>query len=267
MGRALLVATIWGLLLLITGCAFLAGPAKPPELDSLPEPNVIYGKILEQAHAVKTLRGTARVRIQTEEGSRRLDALIACDREGRLRLEVMDFLGHVLFLALIRDGTFAAYSITENQYLEKPADPETLQEVVGVATGWEGLIALALGSPIFIPMESPSLRIGQDHGLLILDAEDPTVGLHYRIRLDAQGRPTQSKCVSTRAGLEERVMQVDFERYQGVNHIAFPFRILVKDETGQRSLSVRYQDIFLNETLDEDLFRFVPPASAGELKW
>ena len=59
-------------------------------------------------------------------------------------------------------------------------------------------------------------------------------------------------------------LQVDYGRYRQINSISFPHRIRVAATGSQRFLQVDYQRVLLNESLDEALFRFAPPAGATQ---
>jgi hypothetical protein len=63
-----------------------------------------------------------------------------------------------------------------------------------------------------------------------------------------------------RGGLGD--LQVDYGRYRKIDSFMFPYRIRVAATGSQRVLQVDYQRILLNESLEEDLFRFVPPEGA-----
>ena len=54
-------------------------------------------------------------------------------------------------------------------------------------------------------------------------------------------------------------LQVDYGRYRRVDSVSFPHRIRLTATGSQRVLQIDYQRVVLNETLEEDLFRFAPP--------
>ena len=253
---------------MILGCSSWMGPSSSPEEVSLPVPEELYSNILLQSRKVKSLKGLAKIRIQSEDRRNRLEAVIACDRKGRLRFEVLDFLGHVVFLALIRDDGFFAYSVSENRYLAEPAEGGALREILGVSLKARELIDLILGSPFFVALESPKLSVEKDRTAILLSAVQEDRGFHYRIRVDRQGRPVQSVLFRKPGnGVHARGLQVDFGHYRQVGDLDFPFRIRVAETPGKESFEIAYQEIVLNEDLQADLFRFVPPEDAEEMIW
>jgi hypothetical protein len=57
---------------------------------------------------------------------------------------------------------------------------------------------------------------------------------------------------------------VDYGRYRRVGSVVFAHRIRVAATTSKRVLQVDYQRVLLNESLEEDLFEFEPPAGAAK---
>ena len=95
----------------------------------LPDPQALYQKLVEQTAKVSSLEGSAKVRLQTEDRRLRLEALIACERATRLRMEVTDFLNHVVFLLILREGRLAAFSLKEGLVVEDTSDSDAAARV------------------------------------------------------------------------------------------------------------------------------------------
>ena len=154
-----------------------------PDLQTLPAAESLYQELLVYSEQVKSLRGTARIRIRVLEKKVRLDAVIICDRKGRLRLEVLDFLDHVIFLVLLRNDRFLIYSVPENSYLEEPADSEQFRKTLGIPLSGKELIALLLGSSMFSPVTSPRVGIVPTEEALMLHVELVTLWDLMRLKL------------------------------------------------------------------------------------
>jgi hypothetical protein len=58
-------------------------------------------------------------------------------------------------------------------------------------------------------------------------------------------------------------LRVEYGRYRQVGPVVFPHRIRVAAAASKRFLQVDYQRVLLNESLEEDLFEFEPPAGAA----
>jgi hypothetical protein len=250
-------------LLVLAGCPKRPGPSIPFDEADLPDPEALYLEILSHGEQVRTLQGTARLRLQTEKEKASLDAVIVCDRNGRLRFEVLDWLNHVVFLALFDKKGFLTYSVPDNQYADGPDDSARIQEILGIPLTAEELVRLGLGDPFFLSMKDPILRVSVDQGALLLDARPPSLGPRYQMWLDERRRPERMFVIRPYEG--DRAfgdLRVDYGRYRQVGSVLFPHRIRVAASGSERVLQVDYQRLLLNESLEEDLFEFEPPEGA-----
>ena len=250
-------------LLALAGCPKRPAPPIPFDEADLPDPEALYLEILSHAEQVRTLQGTARLRLQTETEKASLDAVIVCDRNGRLRFEVLDWLNHVVFLALFDKKGFLTYSVPDNQYAEGPDDSAGIQEILGIPLTAEELVRLGLGDPFFLSLRDPVLRVSVDQGVLLLDARPSSLGPRYQVWLDERRRPERMLVIGPyRGGRAVGDLRVDYGRYRQVGSVLFPHRIRVATTASEHVLQVDYQRVLLNESLEEDLFEFEPPAGA-----
>jgi hypothetical protein len=233
-------------LTLFCGCLKRPGPPAGFQEADLPDPEAVYRKIVSRSEAIRTLKGAAHLRLETEEQKAGLDAVIACDGDGRLRFEILDWLNHVVFLAIFDT--------------EGPEAAEQIRQMLGVPLKASELTALALGDPFFLPLSDPTVRISVDQNALLLDVEGAGLGPRYLVWLDEEGRPARMLVI--RPYSEGRAMgdfHVEYGRYRSLDGVSFPHRIRVTATGSQGVVQVDYQKVVLNESLDKDLFHFVPP--------
>ena len=92
-----------------------------------------------------------------------------------------------------------------------------------------------------------------------------------RVWLDEKKRPQRMFVIRPYTGQGAiGDLQVDYGRYRQIDTVSFPHRIRVSATGSEQFLQVDYQRVLLNESLEEDLFRFVPPPDATQLtdgKW
>jgi len=228
----------------------------------------LYQALLERDAGRWSLGGTAKVRVDTGERKARLDVTVVCERPGRLRFDANDFLDHLLFLAVVRDGVLATYSVPENLYARGHATPERIGELLGVPLSPESVVSMLLGAPFFVPLANPVLRLGSADGRDHLSACTPLGDLCTTVQVDRQGRPLESLLEDRRGGTGEGIrVRVTFSRYREADSDEFPFRIQVLDERTGRSFRVDLHEIELNREWPSDVFSFGPPAGAGEVVW
>ena len=248
-----------------SGCLKRPGPSVRFDAADLSDPEASYRGILSRCEAIRTLQGVAHLRLQTEQQKASLDAVIACDRHGRLRFEIRDLLNHVVFLAIFDPQGSLTYSVSENEYMEGPEDPEQIREMLGIPLKAEELTALALGDPFFLPVSDPIVRISVDQNALLLDVESSGLGPRYLVWLDENKRPAKMFVIQPYSGGRAiGDLQVEYGRYRTIDGVSFPHRIRVAVTGSERVLKVDYQKVLLNESLEEDLFRFVPPEGATQ---
>ncbi len=244
--------------------ACMKRPASSVSLDDVgrTDPERIYQQILDRSGRVRTLRGTAHLRLRSEQQKASLDVVIACDREGRLRFEILDWLNHVVFLAVFDSGGFLTYSASENEYRVGPEEAEEFEELLGMPVTAGELTTLALGDPFFMPLSDPAVRASVDRNALLLDVEGAGAGPRYLIWLGEKKRPERMVAIDGEAA---RNLEVDYDRYREVDGVLFPHRIRVSPSGSERELQIDFQRVLLNEPLPEDLFRFAPPAGAARV--
>jgi outer membrane lipoprotein-sorting protein len=149
--------------------------------------------------------------------------------------------------------------------MEGPEDPEQIREMLGIPLKAEELTALALGDPFFLPVSEPTVRMSVDQNALLLDVESSDLGPRYQVWLDEDKRPARMFVTRPHGGGRTiGDLQVEYGRYRTIDGVSFPHRIRVAVTGSERVLKVDYQKVLLNESLEENLFRFVPPEGATQ---
>ncbi len=261
--RAVPVLLLFGVL---AGCSPWIRGGGPGEIGMLPEGRELLRSI--EAQRAPSVAGSARVRLKNLkkiDKTVEFDADIACSRSGLCRLEGLDLWGHLLFLAILREGTLTVYWAGDRAYSEDPSDAEHLEKILGLSLSGPELIELLLGNPLFKSLNNePQARVFRDSkGLLVLEAWDAE-GLRYRVWLDASRRPVRSRLegAGALAGVD-----VAFDRYRQVGHFLFPGRIRVLDGEARELLSLTYGSVSLGESLSPELFEFTPPEGCERVWW
>ena len=256
------------LLMGLSGCASRQPSAGMWDEATLPAAQALYDELLNRAARVKTLEGTMKLRIHTDERKARMDATLVCERPGNLRFEVTDFFDHVLFLAVIQKEYLTAYNVPENLYFQGQALPARIETLLGIPLRVDELTPMILGSPFILPLNNPVLSISLDQGMALLHMAEPSEGFSCKIRVDRKGQPIESTIEkrNIRNGETVRIL-VTFQKYKLKNTIEFPFRIRVTDEKSGWYFQIDYHEITLNRKIQKDLFMFTPPAGAERMVW
>jgi hypothetical protein len=240
-----------------------AAVERSPELAK-----ALYRSLQERGEYVKTLEGTAKCRLRTGEGKTRLDALLVAEKPSRVRIEVMDFLDHLLFMILVRDDYLSTYSVSDNLYSRGRASPERVQDFLGIPLRAEEFVSVVLGSAFFVPIVDPLLRLTSQEGQDVLTAFDPTGALRYEVSVDGDGRPREILLLESARQDEKAVgIRVTLWKYKKVDNFEFPFRIRVLHEGSGDSFLLEYQEVGLNRVLLKDAFEFEPPTDSARMNW
>jgi len=251
-----------------------AGCAARGAVPALPEPappssaRALYDALTAPSVRPWALEGTGRFRVHAGERKVRLDVTLLCERPDSLRFEADDFLGHFVFLAVLHRGELTSYSAPENLYARGPANADRMGVLLGVPLGPEELVSLVLGSPLFVRVADPSLRLSVAGDHHVLTVCDPSEVLCTTVRVDLRGRPEASLLVGALSpGGPVLRIRVEFGRYRSTEGAEFPFRIRVTDEHTGRFFQMDYEEILVNRALPRDLFTFEPPAGAERVTW
>ena len=233
------VLIVFFILTVFSGCLKRPGPSVRFDEADLSDPKATYREILNRCAEIRTLQGAAHLRLQTEQHKASLDAVIACDRQGRLRFEILDLLNHVVFLAIFHPQGFLTYSASENEFMEGQEGSEQIRQMLGMPLKAEELTALALGDPFFLPLSDPTVRISVDQNALLLDVEASGPGPRYLVWLDEEKRPAKMFVIRPHSGGRAiGDLQVEYGKYRTIDGISFPHRIRVA-ATGSPSACCR----------------------------
>lgn len=221
-----------------------------------------------EARKVTSLTGSARIRLRNLKQLQKtieFDADIACSSRGGLcRLEGVDLWGHVFFLAILREGILTTYWAAEQAYSEDPADAEHLDRIMGLSVSGPELIELVLGNPFFKGLDGTDLAVSRDAAGLVAEARAAEFPFRYKLWLDPSLRPLRSRLEGA-APLSGLV--VAYDRYRQIGGQWFPGRIRVFDGKSREILGLTYENVFLGEPPEPELFEFTPPEGTERVSW
>ena len=228
--------------LLATACATV--PSPPPRL---PIPPASVAPLLERVRVEgeqrTSIRGLARVKVDSPEGSGRLREVIVLERPASVRLETLNLFGQTQAL-LITNGSH--YVARDRSGLERGLVYDTLLgERLGldftVEEAVEALLAapaigpgevqraFAVGDQFWVETSTRRIRIGPEGELLGLDA------------LEGPGRVRWA---------------ADYGRWREVEGGRYPFHVRLVFATGVEA-EVSIREVELNPVLDPGLFELV----------
>ncbi len=232
----------------LLACSALAGclAARGPELAQREiaggDPRI--ASWVEQARAGaesrRTIRGYARVRIDSEAGAGRFREVIAAQRPDRLRVETLNFLGQTQSL-LVADG---AHAVLFDGRQAAEGAPDALLLELGLDLAPADAIELLLASPA-LSRESPQ-RVLAEGGERVVEFTD------QRLRFAEDGALLGAAQLGPDGELR---WSVEFARWSDVPGGRYPLEIRVYFPRTQLRAQFELEDVELNAALEPQLFR------------
>jgi hypothetical protein len=241
------------LLALALGCV----RAPPPDLSA--DPAELLAAVRAREARVLRVAGSARLRLESPEGSGTLDALAAAERPDRLRLELLDFFGGPVALLVAAGGRFAFLDARSGVWYRGAATPENLSRVVSLRLSVEELAAAACGSPLLVDGGPRSARPGDGVMELVLGGE----GLEQRLEVGAGAAVESSRIVRRGPGgpAEPVGPDLDFASFRWLGGLRVPGTVRLAQ--GARQAELRWKgDLTVNAPADPALFAVAVPAGA-----
>lgn len=226
------------------------GPEGP-----IADPDVLLKMIDARTAGLRSMRASAKVRVESAAGSGSADHLLAAARPRSLRLDALDFFGRPV-LAVACDGDrFTAYNAEQRLFHRGRATEGNLEPHLPVPLPPESIVALLLGEAPRIPAASRTLSV--DEALRA-----------YRVVLAAPGR-TQTIHVGTVDGriIASRIdgpsgYEVEFDDFDEVDGRAFAHRVRLRVPGRKLTVEVRFRDVELPPALEPSPFALDPPPGA-----
>jgi outer membrane lipoprotein-sorting protein len=243
-----------GALVSLAGCH----PRLPPPDLSL-DPAALLAEVRAAQAAVVSVRGRARVTVDSPGGGGGTEQELVAERPGRLRVEVYDFFGNVLAVLAVDGGRLALYDARARTFARGAATPTNLARLLPVALSPAELVTLLCGSAPLIDGQPVSAEPGDGRVLLTLQAGDRRQLLEVgagavllgsrQIRAGADGE--------TPDGLEAR-----FSDHRPRGGQPTPTEVIARLPASGVGLSLRWRELEVNQPVDPSLFGLSPPAGA-----
>lgn len=240
------------LLALAAGCV----RAPPPDLSA--DPAQLLAEVRAREARVQRVAGSARLRLESPEGSGSLDALAAAERPARLRLELLDFFGGPVGLLVAADGRLTFLDARRGVWYRGAATPENLSRILRVPLTVEDLAAAACGSPLLIEGAPRSAEPGNGVMRLVLRGG----GVEQRLDVGAGAAVESSRLLRPGAGEGEAGPGLDFGSFRWMGGLRVATAVHLEAPGGRRA-DLRWKgDLAVNGPPDPALWAVSIPAGA-----
>ena len=166
MSRGRSLGAVVAALLLGAGCARVP----PPDLSR--DPAALLEQLKDSQARVTACRGSARLALSSRDLSGSLDAWVAAEGDGRVRVDVFDFFGNPAAVLVAGQGRFALYDPRAGTIYRGEDTPENLARLVPVPVGARELAALVCGN---VPLVGGSAVLAEPgDGVMLLEIAGPS---------------------------------------------------------------------------------------------
>lgn len=124
----------------------LAGCVRAPPPDLSRDPVPLLAQVRSAQDAVTSCRGSARLALSAPDLAGSLDAWVAAETSGRLRVEVFDFFGNPAAVLVAGGGRFALLDSRAGTFHRGDDTPENLARLLPVPLGARELARVICGS-------------------------------------------------------------------------------------------------------------------------
>lgn len=242
-------------LILLSGCSAVRQELKPVRVAT-PTADEIVRRIEEARETVHSLKGMAKVRVVTRKADTTVTEAVVVKRPSSVRLDTLGFLTPMMVFASDGDvvnmaagNKFYTGKLSSNRLASLPF-PFNLFPMNEMTT-------ILMGSTSVIKFESSEVAYSDAKGIHILTLRSRDGLRRQTIWVDAEtSRLVKSEITDEGLGL---VLTLAFERYQDAGGVSIPKDIDVRISPGNSRFHMQYEDVELNQTVNEDLFVIMPP--------
>jgi hypothetical protein len=237
-------------LALIAAAFALAGcPTRAPPPDLSLDPAELLAQVRTAQERVTSVRGEVRLRIETEEFSGTVHALVAAQKPDRLLVHVLDFFGNTASALASADGALSLYDARERVLYRGPATPENLARLVSLPLAPAELAEILCGS-------APLLRgvpVRADPGRGFVDLELAAGASTQVLRIGPGAAVLRSWMWAARPGAAG-TYDLAFDELHAVPGRYFPAEIALSAEDPRVRLRLAWLDAEPNAALGAELF-------------
>jgi outer membrane lipoprotein-sorting protein len=234
-----------GLLLLCVA----GGCATAPIRRDYPPPTTedLVAALQQRAARIRSLRGEARV----ESRGRSATVLLAAERPGRLRFDVLSPFGSPL-ASLATDGKSVGYfDRGAGRFVRGPARACTLAWTVRLPLSPDDAVEVLLGSVPLMPAASSDVSWDERAGLEVLRVRAPD-GAVEEIRLGGPAGAWTVRAAQLRDRAGRPRWRVEHDEWRVLGGFPMPRRTRVSD--GENDVRLRYRDEEVNVPLPPGIF-------------
>jgi len=244
--------------LALASAAVLAGcPPRAPPPDLSLDPAALAAQVRAAQDRTRSVRGEARVRIETAEFSGTLTALVAAEKPDRLLVQTLDFFGGTVAVLAAADGELSLYDARAHVLYRGAATQENLARLVPLPLSPADLAQILCGSAPLLAGEAVSAEPGRGHVTLAIAAGARTQALRV-----GAGAAVQRSALRVDGAPARGTYDLEFAAFDRLEEYRFPAEVSLSAEAPRVRMRVTWVDVEPNAALERRVFSPRVPAGA-----
>lgn len=245
--RAALLAAAFAL----AGC-----PRRAPPPDLSLDPAELVAQVRAAQDRTRSVRGEARIRLETAELSGTFSALVAAEAPDRALVQSLDFFGNTVAVLAAADGELSFYDARAHVVYRGPATPENLARLVPLSISPADLARILRGSAPLLDGRPVSADAGRGFVTLGIDAGARTETLRVGAGAEVLRASVRADAAQGRGAYDLEFGA--FDRFE----LRFPAEVSLSSEAPRVRMKVTWVEVEPNAALDRKIFSpRVPPGA------
>lgn len=243
--RVFLNGIVVAALLFLTGCT----PSKEINVSRLSSPDDVNRFYVEREKRIRTFTGSGNITIETPEFSNNAGFTVTINRPDSLLIKLKGPFGISVGILFITNGKFVFLNNVEKKIQTGGLDSIPIQSLINMPFSIDDLVNIFTGSYGYSVMDysSASLNFNGENYLL----ENNTKAERKEMILD--GANNNFLKLTQRDQYGKVNIEVSARSYENVNGVNLPYWTRIIFPKQQRSLTIAYDDIKINDTVNFNL--------------
>jgi outer membrane lipoprotein-sorting protein len=229
--------------------------------DLAADPAALLAEVKARQEQVRSVRGTARVRIDAPGVKGTVTELVAAEKPARLRLETLDFFGNPVAVLVADGDRFGFYDSRSRTYWRGDATAENVSRFLPVVLPPEELVTILCGSAPILPGQALEAvpRDGTVH--LVVGAGEVGQRLVVGEKLAVESSRVRRAAADPAA--QAAFYDLDLGEFRPRGGVRFPTVVALDAASASARLRLAWKaDLEVNERNDDGLFSLAPPRGA-----
>lgn len=246
------------LLFLLIGCAKEVVTLEPADMPA----SVVVEHLEKGKEQLRSFRAVGSIQVKGEKERWSGRAFFLAQIPSSLRLEVLSFFGQPVVYAASDGYTFLIWEVGNNRAYQGLAATGTLSRLIKFPLhDQEAVLLLAGFVPIGQQAEQKLFKLPDQEGML-LQLEDTSLQLTQKVWLQGESVVT-TRIERLRGG--KRELEATFSDFMAIEGWFYPKTIVI--EGAKTRVTIRYEQISINENLDQSIFHLSLPEGVEIIPW